>query len=231
MTSRNTGDRRSGDSENPGVTGTGLRQHGAWGTVYGLAGMVLAGVLGGMGVSGCARDVPSESPGAGKTATIHVVSGNGRLAGGEEYEIAEWRSGILPASGIGYADFRGQDGGPTLDLRLQRPDQVGEFACDDAGAASLELRVDGANTYRASAEAPCRVVVERNEGGVIEGRYTATLRHTGNASDEMNVRGSFRATNLSAAPAPAAGAGHGKGRAAAAPADIKAAQGPKLGLR
>ncbi len=207
MTSRNTYATRSGDSGVWGMTG-----------FWGLA-VAVAGIL---GLSACTRDEGSADAHAlHKTATIHVVSGNGRLAGGEEYEIAEWRSGILPESGEGYADFRGQDGGPTLDLRLQGPDRVGEFACGEAGVASLELRVDGANTYRASADAPCRLVVERRADGVIEGRYVATLRHTGNPSDEMGVQGSFRATNPSAPG----------GSARRETVSIEAAKGPKLGLR
>lgn len=218
MTSKNTYARRSGDSGVAGVRGEDRGQAPGGGgrkgrNLWGLA-LVAAGIV---GTSACTRESRPESfTEQHNTATIQVVSGNGRLAGGESYEIAEWRSGILPESGEGYADFRGQDGGPTLDLRLQGPDRVGEFTCGEAGVASLELRVDGTNTYRASADAPCRFVVERRDKGVIEGRYMATLRHTGNASDEMGVQGAFRATN------PAA-----MGEAVR----IDAAQGPKLGLR
>lgn len=228
MTARNTDTMCSGKSGSrgpgkPDDTGSPWRTRGVHGMIHVLAGVAMAGVL----ATGCSREEGSVDSGPGMTATIEVVSAHGRLAGGEEYEIAEWRSGILPENGAGFADFRGQDGGPTLDLRLQGPDQVGEFACGEAGDASLELRVDGANTYRASTEAPCRVVVERRADGVIEGRYMATLRHTGNPSDEMEVRGAFRATNLSTAPAPEAPVN----RATSRPANIQAAQGPALGLR
>jgi len=185
-----------------------------------------------VGLVGCTRDAEPVRAGLDKTATIRVVSGHGRLAGGEVYEIAEWRSGNLPQRGLSksgsdgsggfFADFRGQDGGPTLDLSLKGLDRVGELACGEAGTASLELRVDVANTYRASAEAPCRVVIERRADGVIEGRYMATLRHTGNPSDEMAVSGAFRAT-YAAATSAASGSG---GRPV-----LEAAHAPKLGLR
>jgi len=148
-----------------------------------------------------------------KTATIRVIAGNGRLAGGEEYEIAEWRTGAGPEGAGYFADFRGQDGGPTIDLSLKGLSTPGEFACGEAMAASLELRVDVNNAYRAVPEAPCRVEVKRVEGGVIEGHYTATLRHTGNPADEMTVAGSFRATQPETSEA----------------AGIEAAQGPKIG--
>jgi hypothetical protein len=151
-------------------------------------------------------------------ATIRVVSGNGRLAGGEEYSIAEWRSGAQDTKDAGadfYADFRGQDGGPTLDLSLSGLNGLGEVACGGTQASnvSLELRVDVNNAYRAAPDAPCRIEVERVENGVMEGRYTATLRHTGNPSDEMTVAGTFRAAVGSSAPV------------------IEAAHAPKVGLR
>jgi hypothetical protein len=164
----------------------------------------------------CTKDDSSHSnTDEANTATIEVISGNGRLAGGERYEIAQWRSGKTP-SGPGYfADFRGQDGGPTLDLRLKGLDQKGEFACGEAMVASLELRVDVANAYRAAPDAPCVVQIKRLENGHIEGLYTATLRHTGNPADEMTVAGRFSATQAEESTGAAA---------------IKAAQAPKLGV-
>jgi hypothetical protein len=142
-------------------------------------------------------DVPAD-----KIATIRVLSGNGRLAGGEEYSIAEWRSGIQTSGTGAFADFRGQDGGPTLDLSLKGLDGIGEFVCGGSESATLELRVDVNNAYRAADDAPCEVEVERIENGVVEGRYTATLRHTGNPSDEMTVAGTFRATQPGAQDVP-----------------------------
>jgi hypothetical protein len=175
-----------------------------------ILGMVAVAVL---GLSACTREARSEAAvEAEKTATIRVISGNGRLAGGEEYEIAEWRSGAAPSGGGYFADFRGQDGGPTLDLSLKGLSAKGEFTCGEALAASLELRVDVNNAYRAATEAPCHVTIVRLDGGVMEGHYTATLRHTGNTADEMTVAGTFRATQPGAA-------------------EIQAAHGPKLGLR
>jgi hypothetical protein len=193
----------------------GRRGFGAGLLVYGAIG--LFSLSGAVALSACKQDAEGGSPSeAGHTATIQVISGNGRLAGGEEYEIAEWRSGVQPAGGGYYADFRGQDGGPTLDLSLRGLDKTGEFACGEAMAASLELRVDVNNAYRAAPEAPCRVEVTRLADGVIEGHYTATLRHSGNPADEMTVAGSFRATQPGS-PAEAV--------------DIQAAKGPKVGLR
>ncbi len=172
------------------------------------------------GFVSCQRTSRTADPSSAEmTATIRVVSGNGRLAGGEEYSIAEWRSGsnssgVNNASGY-FADFRGQDGGPTIDLSLSGLNGVGEFPCGGANApdashsAALELRVDVNNAYRAAPDAPCTVEVERAENGVLEGRYTATLRHTGNPTDEMTVAGTFRATQ-------------------AGGVDISAAKGPKI---
>lgn len=176
------------------------------------------------GLVSCQGDARSEDrsgEAALKTATIRVISGNGRLAGGEEYEIAEWRTGTQSTGNEKgrehyYADFRGQDGGPTIDLSLKGLSEPGEFACGDATMASLELRVDVNNAYRAVPEAPCRVEVKSVEGGVMVGYYTATLRHTGNPSDEMTVAGEFRATIPDGAEAAV---------------EIKAAKGPKIGLR
>lgn len=207
MASTNVSTGRSGVG---GGEGVGFRVYAA---VYGGAGMLaLAGVL---ALSACQREPAPAAMGREKTATIRVIDGNGRLAGGEEYEIAEWRSGTLAPGGGTFADFRGQDGGPTLDLSLKGLGAQGEYACGEALSASLELRVDVQNAYRAAPDAPCRVAVEHVGDGVIEGHYTATLRHTGNPADEMTVAGSFRATL--------------PGEAAVA--DIKAAQGPKIGLR
>lgn len=183
------------------------------------AGLAVFGTVSGLMfcIVGCQRESKTaDSSSADMTATIRVVSGNGRLAGGEEYSIAEWRSGRSGSTAAGasgyFADFRGQDGGPTLDLSLKGLDGVGEFPCGGPDAAALELRVDVNNAYRAAPDAPCTVEVERAENGVLEGRYTATLRHTGNPEDEMTVAGTFRATQAGAAAAP----------------EIEAAKGPKI---
>jgi hypothetical protein len=166
-----------------------------------------------IGTVSCQRDAGSAgSASRERVATIRVEAGNGRLAGGEEYIIAEWRSGAQPSGAGYYADFRGQDGGPTLDLSLSGLKGTGTFACGKlSAAASLELRVDVNNAYRATPDAPCQVEVESIENGVLQGRYTATLRHTGNPRDEMTVSGIFRATRPGS--------------------EIKAAKGPKLGMR
>jgi hypothetical protein len=182
--------------------------------VYGVTGLLAVTLV--FGLSACKQDAGTlQVKAKANVATIQVISGNGRLAGGEEYEIAQWRSG--QGSGVGgyFADFRGQDGGPTIDLSVRGIDRVGDFACGEAMASSLELRVDVANAYRAAPGFPCRLEVKRLEDGVIEGYYTATLRHTGNPQDEMTVAGSFRATQAGdVAPI----------------TDIKAAKGPKLGV-
>lgn len=183
-----------------------------WSKAVGV-GILTTLVLGMMSCQGDGRSEQVSDEAALKTATIRVISGNGRLAGGEEYEIAEWRTGAQSSGGGYYADFRGQDGGPTIDLSLKGLSKPGDFACGDAMAASLELRVDVNNAYRAVAEAPCRVDVKRLEGGVIEGYYTATLRHTGNPADEMTVAGHFRATMPHASET----------------SEINAAKGPKVG--
>jgi hypothetical protein len=162
-----------------------------------------------LGTVSCQREGGSAAQSNLETvATIRVEAGNGRLAGGEEYSIAEWKSGSEAAAGSAFAHFRGQDGGPTLDLSLTGLKKVGTFSCAGEQPMALELRVDVNNAYRASPDAPCRVVVQRMANGHIEGHYTAVLRHAGNPYDEMAVSGEFRAT----LPAP----------------EIQAAKGPKL---
>lgn len=165
-----------------------------------------------IGTVSCQREGGSAAASAPElVATIRVEAGNGRLAGGEEYSIAEWRSGSEAATSGSFAHFRGQDGGPTLDLSLTGLKEVGTFSCAAGELMALELRVDVNNAYRASPDAPCRVVVQRMANGHIEGHYTAVLRHAGNPYDEMAVSGEFRAT----LPAP----------------EIQAAKGPRLGIR
>lgn len=203
MASSNKSARRSGGL---GVAGASL-------LVYGVTGAVaLSGIL---ALGACQREARPESAVPEKTATIRVIEGNGLLAGGEEYEIAEWRSGPQAPGGGSFADFRGQDGGPTLDLSLKGLGALGEFACGEVLAASLELRIDVDDAYRAAQGAPCRVAVERVEDGVIEGHYTATLRHVANSADEVTVAGSFRATRPGPPLEP----------------EIKAAKAHKVGLR
>ena len=139
-----------------------------------------------------------------KAATIQVTEGSGWLSTGEEIQIAEWYSGSDHANGGEgeyFANFRGSDGGATVDLRLAGLNRSGTFACADpeqrasAGeAAYVELRVDVENTYRSAAVGNCKVIVTRLDGQIMEGRYTATLVNSGDAADNVTITGSFRAT-------------------------------------
>jgi hypothetical protein len=169
--------------------------------------LVLSGIT--VGLSACNGDSggrDSASAPVERTASIRVESGNGRLASGEEFVIAEWRSGSRDGRGA-FADFRGQDGGPTLDLALSGLSGLGSYSCDGSGTASLRLSVDVNNEYRPDV-GDCRIEVIRVVDGVAEGRYAATLRHAGNSGDAMKVSGTFRATQapaLAAAKAPKMG--------------------------
>ena len=137
-----------------------------------------------------------------KAATIQVTEGSGWLSTGEELQIAEWYSGSDRGEGEYFANFRGSDGGATVDLRLAGLNRSGTFACVDPserGAAGevayVELRVDVENTYRpAQSTGACKVTVTRIDGHVMEGRYTATLVNAGDAADNVTITGNFRAT-------------------------------------
>ena len=173
----------------------------------------------GNGTKASQLQVTATELGSGeKAATIQVTEGSGWLSTGEEIQIAEWYSGS--ANSVGgqdeyFANFRGSDGGATVDLRLAGLNRSGTFACADpsrraeAGeAAYVELRVDVENTYRPSQfTGACKVTVTRIDGHVMEGHYTATLINSGDAADNVTITGSFRATRpqperLSAATAP-----------------------------
>lgn len=172
------------------------------------------------GTVSCQRDGGSaESLGAREmSATLRVEAGHGRLAGGEEYRIAQWQTGRIAPAAAGsaktstvseagyYAKFRGQDGGPLLDLNISGLRGAGTYACGGAASAAVavELRVDVNNAYKPANSDPCRVDVDRVVDGVMEGRYTATLRHTGNSLDEMIISGTFRASRPPAIAAAAA---------------------------
>ena len=134
-----------------------------------------------------------------KAATIEVTEGSGWLSTGDELQIAEWYSGSDHGDGQYFANFRGSDGGATVDLRLSGLNRSGTFACanpaDSKSAASVELRVDVDNAYRSGLKAgTCKVTVTRLDGQVMEGRYTATLVNSGNTADELTINGKFRAT-------------------------------------
>ncbi len=152
--------------------------------------------------NGGAGDRDGAHAPAERLAVLRVEAGDGRLAGGEVFTIAEWRSGKRDGGGA-FADFRGQDGGPTLDLAISGLEGIGSYACDGSGAASLRLGVDVNNIYL-PAEGECRIVVDRVANGVAEGRYTAVLRHEGNPRDAMKVSGTFRATSAPAIAAASA---------------------------
>jgi hypothetical protein len=147
-----------------------------------------------------------------KAATIQVTEGSGWLSTGEEIQIAEWYSGSGRGEGEYFANFRGSDGGATVDLRLAGLNRSGTFACADpaqnAGQAYVELRVDVENAYRPGQSAGnCEVTVTRLDGHIMEGHYTATLVNSGDAADDVTITGSFRATRpqperLSAASTP-----------------------------
>ena len=134
-----------------------------------------------------------------KAATIQVTEGSGWLSTGEEIQIAEWYSGSDKGEGEYFANFRGSDGGATVDLRLAGLNRSGTFACADPAqregeAASVELRVDVENSYQSVAVGNCKVIVTRLDGQIMEGRYTATLVNSGDAADNVTITGSFRAT-------------------------------------
>lgn len=179
-----------------------------------IVGLVPAVTMGslllGAGLGACQQREVQARGDAGDAATIRVVSGTGRLSGGEEHVIAQWRHGR--AEDGSFVQFRGQDGGPVLDLVVSGLPGGGDFACGPEGAG-LELRVDVNNRYQAVPDAPCRVEVLRAEDGMMEGRYTAMLRHSGNPRDEMIVAGTFRAS------APRAEGG-----------PVQAAKAPRLGV-
>lgn len=158
-------------------------------TVLGLS-VALGGFSACNGSPGERDNTPEHS------AVLRVDAGDGRLSDGEEFVIGEWRNGRRSsgtATDVAYADFRGQDGGPTLDLSLTGLGAPGTYDCDGSGAASLRLSVDVNNAYMPDA-GTCRIEVLKVTGGVAEGRYVATLRHAGNGGDVMKVSGTFRAT-------------------------------------
>jgi hypothetical protein len=141
-----------------------------------------------------------------KAAVIHVNEGSGWLSTGEDLQIAEWYSGSGRKSDY-FANFRGSDGGATVDLRLSGLGRSGTFACaEPAHAASVELRVDVDNAYRSSAAGDCRVTVTRFDGEVMEGHYQATLTHFGDDADKLTISGNFRATRPQPERLSAAGA-------------------------
>jgi hypothetical protein len=167
-------------------------------------------------VSGSDAQASSEGAmhaldGEEKAATIQVTEGSGWLSTGEEILIAEWYSGSRGAEGDYFANFRGSDGGATVDLRLQGLNRSGTFACAQGNEASgprasVELRVDVQNTYRSGAiPGDCKVTVTRLDGAVMEGHYQATLANSGNASDNLTITGRFRATRPQAERLSAAG--------------------------
>ncbi|MCD6025078.1 MAG: hypothetical protein K0Q91_1994 [Fibrobacteria bacterium] len=144
----------------------------------------------------------SELRSGEKAATIQVTEGSGWLSTGEELQIAEWYSGSDRGEGEYFANFRGSDGGATVDLRLAGLNRSGTFACADperrastGAAAYVELRVDVENTYRSGlASGTCKVTVTRLDGEVMEGHYSATLLNSADAADDVTITGSFRAT-------------------------------------
>jgi hypothetical protein len=154
-----------------------------------IAGLLV--VVGGFSACNGSSGRDESGAAAERVAVLRVEAGDGRLAGGEEFVIGEWRSG--KRSSGAFADFRGQDGGPTLDLALSGLGEAGAYDCDGSDAASLRLSVDVNNEYRPDA-GTCHIVVERVSNGVAEGRYAATLRHAGNSGDAMKVSGTFRAS-------------------------------------
>jgi hypothetical protein len=157
----------------------------------------------------------SELRSGEKAATIQVTEGSGWLSTGEEIQIAEWYSGSDRGEGEYFANFRGSDGGATVDLRLAGLNRSGTFACADpqrrasAGeAAYVELRVDVENSYRSGlASGGCKVTVTRLDGEVMEGHYTATLLNSADAADDLTISGSFRATRPRAERLSAGGSG------------------------
>ena len=164
-----------------------------------------------------ARAAAASELGSGeKAATIQVTEGSGWLSTGEEIQIAEWYSGSTNSTrgeDEYFANFRGSDGGATVDLRLAGLNRSGTFACADpqrpaspGEAASVELRVDVENTYRSGlTPGACKVTVTRLDGEIMEGHYTATLVNSGNAADDLTITGSFRATRPQAERLSAAG--------------------------
>ena len=128
-----------------------------------------------------------------KAAIIHVNEGSGWLSTGEDFQIGEWYSGAVHESDY-FANFRGSDGGATVDLRLSGLGRTGTFACAESRQATVELRVDVDNAYRSGAAGDCRVTVTRFDGEVMEGHYRATLAHSGDAADKLTISGNFRAT-------------------------------------
>jgi len=149
------------------------------------------------------RTASGSGLGAGeKAATIQVTEGSGWLSTGEEIQIAEWYTGTDGKAGEYFANFRGSEGGATVDLRLAGLNSSGTFACAEPGQspamgkeASVELRVDVENTYRPGLQAgSCEVTVTRIDGQIMEGRYSATLVNAGNESDDVTITGTFRAT-------------------------------------
>ncbi|HEX2612017.1 MAG TPA: hypothetical protein VHO02_00295 [Fibrobacteria bacterium] len=159
----------------------------------GIAGFAM-GTAGGLSACNGSSGRDSADASVERAAVLRVEAGDGRLSDGEEFVIAEWRSGARADDGSkAFADFRGQDGGPTLDLALSGLGAAGTYDCDGKGAASLRLNVDVNNEYRPDLGA-CRVTVDRVVNGVAEGRYAATLRHSENSEDVMKVSGTFRAS-------------------------------------
>lgn len=158
--------------------------------------------LAALGATSCQRDSrPENTEGTGlkpdeRAAIILVHEGNGWLASGGEIHIAEWHSGLRGDKGAYYANFRGANGGATVDLRLAGLNGTGEFSCE-ALKSGLELRVDVRNTYAAAHGKNCKVVVTRFENGIMEGHYSAVLANTADAGDNIRVSGKFRATRPS----------------------------------
>lgn len=134
-------------------------------------------------------------PSGEKAAAIHVNEGSGWLSTGEDLQIAEWYSGSGKASDY-FANFRGSEGGATVDLRFSGLGRAGTFSCAEPTAvgASMELRVDVNNAYFSTTAGDCRVTVTRFDGDVVEGTYQATLTHAGDASDQLTISGNFRST-------------------------------------
>lgn len=152
--------------------------------------------------SGRHKVAASELDSGEKAATIEVTEGSGWLSTGEELQIAEWYTGSGRGESGYFANFRGSDGGATVDLRLAGLNRPGTFECTvpdrptpSGAAASVELRVDVDNTYRSGLKpGTCEVTVTQLDGQVMEGRYTATLVNSGDPADDVTITGRFRAS-------------------------------------